>query len=72
MTGELRRYATFSLADDFDGVLAVSVFLAGLSDEPLLLLAEDSLDEDEESLDAFSLSLAAGALALEPFLLSVR
>jgi hypothetical protein len=54
-------------------VLAVSVFLAaGLSAEPLLLLAEDSLDEDEESLDAFSLSLAAGALALEPFLLSVR
>jgi hypothetical protein len=69
----LDAYATFSLADDFDGVLAVSVFLAAaLSAEPLLLLAEDSLDEDEESLDAFSLSLAAGALALEPFLLSVR
>ena len=67
----LGAYATFSLADDFDGVLAVSVFLAaGLSAEPLLLLAEDSLD-DEESLDAFSFSLA-GALALEPFLLSVR
>lgn len=67
----LGAYATFSLADDFDGVLAVSVFLAaGLSAEPLLLLVEDSLD-DEESLDAFSFSLA-GALALEPFLLSVR
>jgi hypothetical protein len=53
-------------------VLAVSVFLAaGLSAEPLLLLEDDSLEEDEESLDAFSFSLA-GALALEPFLLSVR
>jgi hypothetical protein len=56
-------------------VLAVSVFLAaGLLSEPLLLAEDESLeeDEDEESLDAFSLSLAAGALALAPFLLSVR
>jgi hypothetical protein len=54
-------------------VLAVSVFLAaGLLSEPLLLAEDESLEEDEESLDAFSLSLAAGALALAPFLLSVR
>jgi hypothetical protein len=54
-------------------VLAVSVFLAaGLSAEPLLLAEEDSLADDEEPLGTLSLSLAAGALALEPFLLSVR
>jgi len=58
-----------------DEVLAVSVFLAAdLLSEPLLLVEDDSLedDEDEESLDALSLSLVAGAAALEPFLLSVR
>jgi hypothetical protein len=54
-------------------VLAVSVFLAAdLLSEPLLLAEDESLEEDEESLDVFSLSLAAGALALAPFLLSVR
>jgi len=54
-------------------VLAVSVFLAaGLLSEPLLLAEDESLEEDEESLDAFSFSFAAGALALAPFLLSVR
>jgi hypothetical protein len=76
MRPELIAQATFSLEDDLDVLLAVSVFFAaGLSPEPLPLplLEDDSLDEDEEAeSDAFSFSLVAGAAAVAPFLLSVR
>jgi hypothetical protein len=78
MKPELIAQATFSLEDDLDVLLAVSVFFAaGLSPEPLplplLLLEDDSPDEDEDAeSDAFSFSLVAAAVALAPFLLSVR
>ena len=49
--------------------MSLAFLAAALSPEPLLLL-ESEVEED--SLDDFSLSLAAGAAALEPFRLSVR
>jgi hypothetical protein len=75
MRPELIAQATFSLEDDLDVLLAVSVFFAaGLSPEPLPLplLDDDSLEDEEAESDAFSFSLVAGAVAVAPFLLSVR